>query len=262
MQRHHSARIQVISLLSVVLAGGLAPLARAYAIETKKPDTPANVAAGQHKLPPETLGDIFMARGEYEAAINAYRQAPQTSAAVWNKMGMAWQHLYAIDEAKRDYERALRVRPKYPEAINNLGTIYYAKKNYKKAIKLYRRALKLLPRSATTYNNLGAAYFAEGKYKQGAREYGRAFAINPSIFGQATFQGVTGTQSTAGLAEMNYCLAELFAQSGQYERAIDYLRQALDEGFGDHRKLKSDHAFAGLRRTAAFELLMKEEKIR
>jgi tetratricopeptide (TPR) repeat protein len=259
MQHHRSAGTGVIL---IALAFGLVPRGPVYAAETKDQIPPTKAVTAQHSLPPETLGDILMARGEFEAAINAYRQAPQTSAVVWNKMGMAWQHLYAVDEAKRDYERALRVRPKYPEALNNLGTIYYAKKNYKKAIKLYRRALKLMPRSATTYNNLGAAYFALGKYKQGESEYRAAFEIDPSVFSQASFQGVTGTPSTDQLAQLNYCLAELFAQAGKYDRAIEYLRTALNEGFRDHRKLKSDHAFAELRRTAAFGLLMKEEKIR
>lgn len=202
----------------------------------------------------------MMARGEYVAAITAYKNAPQGSAEVWNKMGMAWQHLFATDKAKRDYERALHLRRRYPQALNNLGTIYYAEKQYGEAERLYRRALKLMPRSATVYNNLGAAYFAQGNYRKGAKAYQRAFAIDPSIFSNATFHGVAELGSTQQIAVQDYCLAELFAQAGMNERAIAYLRKSLAEGFNDRRRLKKDRAFARLRKTAAFAELIKEQK--
>lgn len=214
----------------------------------------------QHVLPPEARGDLMMARGQYVAAIKAYQEAPQNSAAVWNKMGMAWQHLFATDNAKKDYQRALRLKPRYPEAINNLGTIYYAEKDYREAERLYRRALKLMPHSATVYNNLGAAYFAQGNYKKGSKAYQKAFAIDPSVFGNATFHGVSEVGSPQQMAVQDYCLAELFAQAGMTDRAIQYLRKAMAEGFTDRKRVMKDHSFASLRKTPEFAELMKEEK--
>ncbi len=37
------------------------------------------------------------------------------------------------------FERALKCKPAYAEAHNNLGVVYYIQKNYKKAIKQYQR---------------------------------------------------------------------------------------------------------------------------
>jgi tetratricopeptide (TPR) repeat protein len=216
-------------------------------------------ASSQHILPPETRGDLLMAQGQYVAAIKVYRQVPGNSAIVSNKIGMAWQHLFAVDEAKLNYERALRLKPNYPEAINNLGTIYYAKKNYKKAIKLYRRSLKLMPRSATVYNNLGAAYFAQGKLRQGTTAYQKAFAINPAVFSSSSFEGIPELGSTGQQALQNYCLAELFARAGDTDHAIEYLRKALAEGFSDRKRVMRDNDFASLRKTAAFAQLMEQK---
>lgn len=236
-----------------------APPAQHIAEDHQQAVSPSQAVA-RRVLSPEERGDLMMARGQYVAAIKAYEEAPQDSAVVWNKMGMAWQHLFAIDEAKKDYERALRLKPRFPEAMNNLGTIYYAKKDYGEAERRYRRALKLMPRSATVYNNLGAAYFAQGNYKKGAKAYEKAFAIDPSVFGNASFHGVAEVGSPQQLAVQDYCLAELFAQAGMTESAIEYLRKAMGEGFRDRKRIMKDQAFSSLRKTAAFADLLNEQK--
>ena len=45
-----------------------------------------------------------MAHHRYQAAIEAYKQAPQNSAAVWNKMGIAYQMMFNLPDATRCYE--------------------------------------------------------------------------------------------------------------------------------------------------------------
>ncbi|HEX3662584.1 MAG TPA: tetratricopeptide repeat protein [Acidobacteriaceae bacterium] len=210
-------------------------------------------------MPPEMRGDLYMARGQYLEAVDAYRQVSPMSAIVWNKLGIAWHHLSAVDEAKRDYERALLIRPNYPEAINNLGAAYFEQKNYKKAIKLYRHALQLMPSSAVIAANLGTAYFARGKYKPGIVAYRTAFGLDPTVFSDPSVT-VRGATQPAERAQQDYCLAELFAQSGMEESAIDYLRRAFDEGFHDRNRLMQDTVFANLRKTAGFAHLMAEQK--
>lgn len=257
MQGRHVVGAGLILLAAACL---LLPQEHSPIAEGNEQEASSVHTASSHVLPPEARGDVLMAQRQYMAAIKAYREAPRNSAVVWNKIGMAWQHLFAVDEAKTDYERALRIRPHYPEAMNNLGTVYYEKKNYKAAEKLYRRALKSMPRSATFYNNLGAAYFAQGKFKQGFEAYRNAFAIDPTVFASASFEGISELGSSEQLARQNYCLAELFARAGMKDRAIEYLRKALDEGFSDRKRLMADRAFSSLHGTAAFAQLMAQEK--
>jgi tetratricopeptide (TPR) repeat protein len=77
-------------------------------------------------LTPELRGDIYMARKMYREAIDMYREGPSDSPVLANKIGIAFHQLLFLDQAKKSYERAMKLDPKYPEAINNLGTIYYA----------------------------------------------------------------------------------------------------------------------------------------
>ena len=64
----------------------------------------------------EMKADTFMSEGKYEAAIKAFAGAPQDSAQVCNKTGMAYHHLLNVNAAKAQYERALKLNPKYADA--------------------------------------------------------------------------------------------------------------------------------------------------
>ena len=80
--------------------------------------------------PPSTAeqrADILMARKMYREAVEVYKEGPLDSPVIWNKIGIAYHQMLQIDEAKRNYEKAIKLNPKYSEAINNLGTIYYSK---------------------------------------------------------------------------------------------------------------------------------------
>ncbi|HEX4038373.1 MAG TPA: tetratricopeptide repeat protein [Acidobacteriaceae bacterium] len=213
-------------------------------------------------LTPEFRGDLAMARGEYTAAIADYRETSPKSPEVWDKMGMAWHHLFALDEARRDYQQALRLRPDYPAALNNLGAVYYSQKDYRRSLKYYRKALRLEPGAPSTLSNLGTAYFALGKTSEGLDAYRAAFAINPHVFDQRSALMVVQSLPARDRAQQDYCLARIFAANGHNREAIDYLRRALNEGLDGPRKLLEDQMPASLCSTAEFSQLMAEEKLR
>ena len=126
----------------------------------------------------------------YREAIEIYEEAPQNSAVVWNKIGIAYHQMMQLDAAKKRYEKAIKLNSKYPEAINNLGTVFYAQKRYGKATKFYKRALKLSPESASIYSNLGTAFFARKKYKEAMEAYDTALRLDPEIFEHRSTYGV------------------------------------------------------------------------
>src|SRR5579862_6873303 len=94
------------------------------------PNPPANPA-----LTPEMRGDIMMARKMFRDAIDFYKPEAEKNAVIANKTGIAYHQLRDLKNAAKYYRRAVKLNPKYPEAINNLGTVYYAEKSYGRAIK-------------------------------------------------------------------------------------------------------------------------------
>ncbi len=75
----------------------------------------------------EAAGDHLLVHGEFLAAISAYSTAP-VDADTLNKIGVAWQHLSAVEQARKDYEMALLLRPNFAEALSNLASAYYVEK--------------------------------------------------------------------------------------------------------------------------------------
>jgi len=254
MRRPLAAAISLLSVLTLAVA------ARSL-VFAQSPQVPAKSVVASADLTPEVRGDLAMAHQQYLQAIDAYSQVPNKDAAVWNKLGMAYHHLFAMEEARRDYQHALQLRPDYPEALNNLGAIYYSKKNYGKAIRYYRKALVYDPKSAPVYSNLGTAWFARGKMQRGIEAYRTAFALDPKVFESDSSLLVNESLPAHDRAQQDFCIALLLAESGKNHEAIEYLRKALDEGFSDRKKILEDHTLATLRSTPEFAELMNEQKV-
>jgi hypothetical protein len=51
-------------------------------------------------------------------------------------------------------------------------------------------------------------------------------------------------------------MAKLYAQAGVADRALQYIRKALEEGFKDRQKFMEEPEFAGIRELPAFQELM------
>jgi tetratricopeptide (TPR) repeat protein len=228
---------------------------------SRVPDnTDAAAAPKPIALSPERRADILMARKMYREAAETYKEAPLDSPVIQNKIGIAYHQMIQTDVAKKYYERAMRLDAKYPEAINNLGTIYYSKKNYRHAVKLYSKALKLAPNSASIYSNLGTAYFARKNYKLAAETYQKALTLDPDVFEHRGSWGIMlQERSVEERAKFHYYLAKTYAQAGMNDRALLYIRKALEEGFTERKKLMDDPEFVSLRKLPEFQQLMVSE---
>ena len=215
----------------------------------------------------ETRGDIFMARKMYREAIDTFREGSAKDPVLLNKIGIAYHQLMQLDNARKSYEQALKVKPDYVEVMNNLGTIYYTRKSYRRAISWYSKALKKAgeePKSASIYMNLGTAYFARKKYDQATEAYQTAMKIDPDVFERHGNVGVIlEERSVEEKAKYHFYLAKLYAKGGRNDLAMQYLRKSLEEGFKEERKkIEEEKDFAGLKELPEFkELLAREQRV-
>jgi tetratricopeptide (TPR) repeat protein len=226
---------------------------------------PAGDAAYPPKpvIGPELRGDVFMAKKQYREAIDAFKEGSPKDPVLWNKRGIAYHQMLQLDNAIRSYEQAVRLKGDYVEAINNIGTVYYARKNYRRSITYYLKALKIAPReskSASIYSNLGAAYFSRKQYDEAAAAFQQAMELDPEVFERhGTYGIMLEERNVQERAKYHYYLAKLSAKNGRNEQALQYLRKALEEGFKEKKQLLTDPEFEPLRELKEFKDLLALE---
>ena len=207
-------------------------------------------------ITPELLADMMVARGHYADAIEAYRKIQPQTAEIYNKIGIAYQHLALDEEAIANYGQATRLDRKFAAPYNNLGTVYFHENDNKRAKQLYKKSIKLDAETAPFWSNLGAVYMAERKYSDGAEAYEKAFLLDPDIFQELALNGIRHDESPQELAKIYLTFAEIYAHAGMKTQAMLYLHKALDEGFRDRQMLQDDQQLATLHGTPEFDQLV------
>ena len=207
----------------------------------------------------ELRGDIFMARKMYREAIDKYREGASDSPILANKIGIAFHQMLELDLARKNYERAIKLDKHYSEAINNLGTIFYSQKSYRRSIGCYKRALRYTQPTASIYANLGAAYFGRKNYKHAAEYYEKALQLDPDVFEHhSTFGTIMQQRTVEERATYHLYMAKMYAKRGINDRALIYLRKAFEEGVKEREKIPGMSEFSNLKQLPEFQELIAQ----
>lgn len=87
------------------------------------------------------------------------------------KHGLEFHKAKQWAAAIKEYERAVALGGRFPEAFNNLAYCYRKSGQVDKAIELYKVALQLRPTFAQAHDYLARAYLAKGDRAAAQREY-------------------------------------------------------------------------------------------
>jgi tetratricopeptide (TPR) repeat protein len=106
------------------------------------------------------------------------------------------------DEAVPQFEKAIRLKPDFAEAHNNLGSAYAMLRRPELAVEQFRQAIAIRPEYGKAHYNLANLHAARGELDAAIEHYERAVALMPDN---------TGTQYQLGLAQM---------RAGKYQAAV------------------------------------------
>ncbi len=245
----------------MTLAAAAPQISLSQALPLTQDALATQIVTPQSTPPPthEELGDTFSVHRRYQAAIEEYNKATP-SAAVWNKMGIAYQMMFNSKDAMRCYKESLKLDSRNPQVLNNLATVYDSLKQYGNAEKLYRKAVKSEPMSPLIHKNLGTNLLAQHKYSRGWEEYQKALAIDPEVFQDRSSPQVQNPSTVAERGAMNYYMAAGCARMGQVDCTLQYLRMALNEGFTSPKKVAADMAFANVRDNPDFKQMLAAQE--
>jgi tetratricopeptide (TPR) repeat protein len=243
---------------SLVDGPGSAPVAPR--VPQAQPSSPAQspVIVVRPDLSDEQMADLYMARKEYREASQLYKrlvdQNPQ-NAIYFNKLGIAMHQQTVLGQALKCYERAVKLDPTYADAQNNIGTIYYQRKKYGKAIKAYQKAIAIRNDMPVLYSNLAYAYFEDKKYEQAIGAFRQALAMDPQLFERNSSRNgsILQDRSVGDRGKFYFLLAKSYAEAGNLDRCLIYLRKAKDEGYKQLAAIKEDPSFAAVIKNPAIQ---------
>jgi len=210
----------------------------------------------------ERQGDQLRFQKRYLDALDYYQAAlsKEATPARYNKLGMADLFLQRPRDAEKAFDQALKLDKNCAEAMNNRGFIEQLKKNNGKAVKYYKKALVVRPTSSTFHYNLASVYFSEHKFDVAAKEYATAFQLDPDIFNRVSRMGIMAQASSPqDRAAFSFMVAKMYAQAGDFDHSLEYLRKAMEEGYKGIDKVYTDSEFATLRTDKRFAELMVQK---
>jgi tetratricopeptide (TPR) repeat protein len=209
----------------------------------------------------EQQGDQLRAQKRYLDSIDYYNVAmkKQPSSLLWNKIGMAYLLLQRPDRAAKAFDRAIKLDKQDPASYNNRGYVEQMKRKYDKAIVYYKKAIALRSDDAVFYYNMASCYFGKHEYQEAAKQYQQAFQLDPNIFVRATKTGVMAqATSPDDRAAFSFLVAKMYAQAGDFDHSLEYLRKAMEDGYKHINDVYSDKEFATMRTDKRFEDLMAQ----
>jgi tetratricopeptide (TPR) repeat protein len=221
----------------------------------------SSVIVVRPELTDEQLADLYMVRKDYREAAQVYKrladQNPHNPVYL-NKLGIAMHQQAALSAALKYYERASKADPSYADAQNNIGTVWYQRKKYGKAIKAYKKAIALRSDMAVLYSNLAYAYFGDKKYQEAISSFRQTLVLDPQFFehGSSRSGSVLQDRTVSDRGRFYFLLAKSFAEAGNLERCLIYLRKAKDEGYKELAAVKTDPSFAVVLKDPAIQEIL------
>jgi tetratricopeptide (TPR) repeat protein len=217
------------------------------------------------------LASVYSLQARYDEALRVLQDAlkiakaspplePMISSAVINSIGVVHYRQGKVSKAEKMFNEAVQFLPESgtlfdrADLLNNLGTVYHAKRQFEKAEEFLINALKIIegqiglrhPDLTFSLSALGVLYHDWRKYRESEAQYRRALSI---LEGQ---EGIFDTR----IARLLHSLSRTYQADGRKADAAAALSQANDIA----RRKAKEHPDMALIMEAYAETLKREGK--
>jgi tetratricopeptide (TPR) repeat protein/tRNA A-37 threonylcarbamoyl transferase component Bud32/TolB-like protein len=229
----------------------------------------------------QRLGYVCLREGDYDEAIEAYTEVTELNPVdhtVYTNLGVIYFFLDRLSEARDSFEKSRAIKPTY-KACTNLGNVYYWEARYADAARMYVQALELETGDYKVWGHLADSYYwSPGEREKAKENFEEAVRLaevclreDPEdaeiLSNLASYHAMLGHRADAeslltlaiGQEPADHGvmlhIAETCEHLGQRERALEWVRKALDGGapllkverYPGLRGLRSDPRFRSWR---------------
>lgn len=207
-------------------------------------------------------GQAYHFQGKYDQALADFNQTIRldpTLAVAYSDRGAAYKDLGDYGRAHEAFSEAIRLDPKSALYWQNRGVNWYQRERYEEALADLDEAVRLDPKLVSARCNRGFAWFKRGDYDKALENFNQALELDDQdplghyelarFYATCPFEdyrdgarAVTEATLACDLDRWetwNYvaALAAAYAESGEFDKAVDYQRQAMAL---DHRPESRD----------------------
>ncbi len=187
------------------------------------------------------LGDAYLRRGRIQEAIEQFQDAIR----IKPDFGLARDNLATALTVKEKFQGNIPTLLKNLESSPNdfmlhfrLGNLYDLDGDLTKAIHHYQKALSIQPEYVPLLNDLGIAYAKTGAYVKSLYVFEKALTFDPDN------------------NETHYTIACIYARQTKPEDAVVWLQKAIQKGYNNWRQIKSDVNLDNIRQDVRFRKII------
>ncbi len=161
-----------------------------------------------------------------------------------------------LDEAVKEYTKAINLDANYCDAMDNLGQALRQQGKLDEAIYWYKRSIGILPENTAAHTNLAVAYLYQGKKDAAVSEYQVLLKMNPrdpeGYYGLGNVYLNFKDFSTAAknfqkaeqlylelnsplVSDVHYALGVTYYRMKEYGKSIEYLERSYGSKQNDPR---------------------------
>jgi tetratricopeptide (TPR) repeat protein len=129
---------------------------------------------------------------------------------IWYQIGVIEANTQRVPQAVKSLESCLQQAPRFVQAIDGLGSLYWAQGRFQQAEQCYRQLVELTPDNSQAHYNLGVLLQQNLKLDEANDRYRTALALRPAWL------------------EANNNLAYTLYSLGQLDEAYQFFRATLD----------------------------------
>jgi Flp pilus assembly protein TadD len=135
----------------------------------------------ERRAPGELALTTWAEMAQIQEWLSSIEKSPLSNARLAYARGMAALNRRSWDEARQQFEEALRSQPNWSLALNGLGKAYFGERRYDMTEKYYRQASEADPSWYFPHSNLGTLYRDILKnFEAAEREYRAAIQLDPN----------------------------------------------------------------------------------